>query len=255
MPDAVPLAKAQLRELRSDFKTEINPNRWITVQFNPETLKVSYANQIVTPAGAAAQGGTASMQYVGAGTTKLSVQLWFDVTVPVSASARPSGQGGAEKSEDADKVDDVRKLTQRVIYFITPKQVGKSFNPPGVRFLWGTFQFDGLMDSLEESLEFFSNDGIPLRASLTLSLSMQKIQVFTAQSPTTSPGARSGVGGGEPGVTVLTQAAAGATLQNIVDSQGQGGNWQAIAAANGVENPRALNAGQLLNLNVNQSSS
>jgi hypothetical protein len=34
----------------------------------------------------------------------------------------------------------------------------------------------------------------------------------------------------------------------MADKAGQGGNWQAIAAANGIENPRALVAGQLVNL-------
>ena len=52
----------------------------MTVQFNPETLKVSFANQIQTPSGAGDQSGTPARQFVGAGTTKLALQLWFDVT-------------------------------------------------------------------------------------------------------------------------------------------------------------------------------
>ena len=34
------------------------------------------------------------------------------------------------------------------------------------------------MESLEESLEFFSTDGIPLRASMTMNLSQQKIDQY-----------------------------------------------------------------------------
>ena len=49
------------------------------VQFNPETLKVSFSNQIVPPAtsgSASDQRGTSTTQFVGKGTTKLSVQLY-----------------------------------------------------------------------------------------------------------------------------------------------------------------------------------
>jgi nucleoid-associated protein YgaU len=36
--------------------------------------------------------------------------------------------------------------------------------------------------------------------------------------------------------------------------QGLGDNWQAIAQANGIENPRLLAPGQLINLNVRVSN-
>ena len=137
--------KAELREMDADFKNEKNKEKWTKVQFNPETLKVSFANQLVSPDGGGDKTGPAPRQFVGAGTTKLSLQIWFDITVP-----QPDG---------LPVVDDVRKLTQRVAYFITPRQDppgSNTFFPPAVRFLWGSFQFDGLMDSLKESLEFFS---------------------------------------------------------------------------------------------------
>jgi hypothetical protein len=48
----------------------------------------------------------------------------------------------------------------------------------------------------------------------------------------------------------LTQAPAGSSVQNIADSQGKGDNWQDIAAANNIENPRLLQPGQLLDMNA-----
>ena len=33
-------------------------------------------------------------------------------------------------------------------------------------------------------------------------------------------------------------------------SQGRGDDWQVIAAANGIENPRLLSAGQLIDMNA-----
>ena len=225
------LAKAELQELDAKFENPINKDKTCQVQFNPESLKVSFANQITSGKGSGDQNGTPTRQFVGAGTTKLSLQLWFDVTAPM-----PPGKT-VEK--------DVRKLTEKVAYFITPKEkTGEQRTPPAVRFSWGSFRFDGIMESLEESLEFFSSDGIPLRASVTLSLTQQKIIEFKF-NPTKKPGASA-----VPGTRPLTPAPAGSTVQGLADSQGKGGNWQDIAAANNIENPRMLQPGQLLDLNA-----
>ena len=237
MADSTRLAKAQLLELDPKFNRTINPDKTVTVQFNPETLKVSFSNQINNPDVAGDQNQPQKQQFTGGGATKLSVQLWFDITVPATAG----GSGD---------VKDVRELTQAVAYFITPEPRGenKAYIPPGVRFLWGSFQFDGVMESLEESLEFFSNEGIPLRASVTLSLTQQKLLKLP-------PVSSNPFGGAVPGIQPLIQVSAGATLQGIADSRGQGANWQAIASANGIENPRSLQAGQLVNVNVKTSTS
>jgi len=233
MPDSVKLEKAELRQLDADFKNEINPDKTCKVQFNPDSLKVSFANQIQTPQGAGDQKGTPARQFVGAGTTKLTLQLWFDVS-------QPSSDGKPQET-------DVRKLTEKVAYFITPTEDGKKFVPPAVRFVWGSFQFDGLMESLEESLEFFSSDGRPLRASVTLNLSQQKITKFVFRD-TAGPGQQQ-----TPGTRPLAQANSGDSVQNMADSQGAGDDWQGIAAANGIENPRMLQPGQLLDLNASVS--
>jgi hypothetical protein len=232
MPDSVKLEKAELRQLDAEFKNEINPDKTAKVQFNPESLKVSFANQIATPAGAGDQKGTPARQFVGAGTTKLTLQLWFDITQPM-----PEGQTAE---------NDVRKLTQKVAYFITPVQEGKNYVPPSVRFIWGSFQFDGLMDALEESLEFFSPEGRPLRASMTLNLSQQKITEFTIKDVAASAAQT-------PGTRPLTEVPKDKSLPELADGQGKGGDWQSIAAANNIENPRMLEPGQLLDMNAGVS--
>lgn len=240
MSAPVRLEKAELRQLDAKFKEQIKEENWVKLQFNPETLKVSFANQIQTPPGTGDQSGTPARQFVGAGTTKLSLTVFFDVNAPL-----PEGQAA---------VDDVRKLTQKVAYFITPQEEGKTFIPPAVRFVWGSFQFDGIMDSLEENLEFFSSDGKPLRASMNLAMSQQKITKFTFAKPGAGGGTAPGSGGAPmAGTSPMTQAPAGSTLQSLADQAGQGNNWQAIASANGIENPRLLAPGQLINLNVSLS--
>lgn len=235
-PTTVNLAKAILCELDANFEKKINPEREMKVQFNPESLRVSFANQ-VQPQGE--QKGTPSHQFVGAGTTKLSVLLWFDVNAP-------QPQGSSER--------DVRKLTQKVAYFITPRNIGSQqapkYIPPAVRFVWGSFQFDGLVDSLEENLEFFSNEGIPQRASVTLALSQQRIIFkFTEPPPTLGIGS----GNAPVGTSPLAQATSGSSLQSMASASGQG-DWQSIAAANGIENPRLLQPGQLIDLNASRAS-
>jgi Contractile injection system tube protein/LysM domain len=238
MPDSIQLTKAELWEVGPDGNEK--PGSRVPVQFNPETLKVSFTNQIAPPsnAGAGDQSETSSTQFVGKGSTKLTVQLWFDVTAVLPA--------------DQPSQVDVRKLTQKVAYFITarPDERDKTKNvPPAVRFLWGSFQFDGIMESLEESLEFFSPEGRPLRASVSLSLTQQSIQFAFSKRPVGSPFAP-GAGGGAPGTRPLAEVATGQTVQGLAAAQGRLEDWQAIAAANGIENPRLLRPGQLIDLDV-----
>jgi hypothetical protein len=241
MPEPANLARAELRQLDANFDREIEPNTWCKVQFNPESMKVSFANQLVQPSGAGDQRGTPARQFVGAGTTKLALQLWFDVTAP-------QGPGRA--------ADDVRRLTQKVAYFITPKAPGRKagqFVPPAVRFIWGSFQFDGLMDSLEESLEFFSPQGRPLRASTSIALSQQRITKFAFRDTPADGGLGGAAAPGvpsTPGSQPLAQATQGSTVQSLAGSAGRGSEWQSIAAANGIENPRLVPPGQLLDLDV-----
>ncbi|MFY7947636.1 MAG: peptidoglycan-binding protein, partial [Gemmatimonas sp.] len=75
MIGSTPLAKAELRQLDAEGRNTIERNTWVKVQFNPETLKVTFANQLRTPDGAGDQSGTAARQFVGAGTTQLALQL------------------------------------------------------------------------------------------------------------------------------------------------------------------------------------
>jgi hypothetical protein len=257
------IAKAQLIEINLSTGKAKSGGRTTAVQFNPDSLKVTFANQIVPPPGGGDQNGSSAMQFVGAGTTKLALTVWFDVTA----------------LEDGENTkNDVRQLTAEIAYFITPKKndaTPPAFIPPGVRFLWGTFQFDGLMDSMEENLEYFSNDGRPLRASVGFSLSQQKISFQRGSNasggrrpppPPNPPGGPGGGGGGggrgagsggttsgpgaAAGTTPLTPAPSGSSLQAITDAAGVGGRWQEVAAANGVLNPRMMLPGLLLDLNA-----
>jgi phage tail-like protein len=146
-----PVAKAQLRELDASFEREINKARWVTVQINPHELRTSFSHELGP-------------------TTRLDLRLTFDVDAPAPRGRRAP--------------DDVRRLTERVAYFATPRAVrGGGPARPAVRLAWGTFQFDGHVEALEETLEAFSPDGRPLRATLALSLARAQIGPYAFAAP------------------------------------------------------------------------
>lgn len=290
MPE-LEIQHAKLIELKDDLSDVMPGGKSLTVQFNPESLKLSYANQIKEQPNASGGGGgggnqsqgSAARQFVGTGTTKLAVQLWFDVAAATSAPFI---------------VDDVRRITAQVLYFIKPKPAAAGSRdtsqrtPPGLRFSWGNFLFDGIVESVEESVEFFSPKGEALRASLTLNMIQQEILVPAFTGDGTVPGARplwpasggqslqalqdaakaagaapggssvaspgsggAGAGGGfsaglSAGVSVGASAGVGVSLGLSTGAAFQGGGWQAVALANGIENPRAMPAGQLIDLSA-----
>jgi hypothetical protein len=237
------LTKAALWKLNA----QAQPTEKYTVQFNPDSLKVAFANQ-VQPSNQNATDtsqGTAATQHVGQGTTKLSVTLWFDVNAEL-----PQDQPGSPGRND------VRKLTEKVVNLIRSEPASganQQPKPPVVRFLWGTFQFDGLIESIEQTLEFFSSEGVPLRASLALSMTQQSIDYGYGpnQARNTPPRGANGLpSGAAPGTIPLATASAGSTMQGLAAAAGQASRWQAIAEGNGIENPRRLAPGQLIDMNV-----
>ncbi|MFG6457839.1 hypothetical protein [Roseateles sp. BYS96W] len=294
MPE-LKIQHAKLVELKDDLKDVMPGGKSLTVQFNPESLKLVYANQVKEQPNASGGGGnqsqgSAARQFVGTGSTKLAVQLWFDVSAATSAPFI---------------VDDVRRITAQVLYFIKPKPApagsrdASQRTPPGLRFTWGKFLFDGIVEGMEETIEFFSPNGEALRASMALTMVQQDILVPAFDGSGQVPGSRPlwPAGGGQSLQTLQDSArAAGAApargsgagagagtpsgggasgpgggAMNVFGSGGapglaagaggvlalssgaafqKSGGWQAVALANGIENPRAVPAGQLIDLSA-----
>ncbi len=195
----------------------------VNVQFNPETLKMTYSNQI---SGKDNKGG-AAIQFTSQGTTKLSFDLWFDVSAPQQAAA---------------KLDDVGKLTDKVLKFMKTKQITDDDNktqytPPGCRFQWGSFLFEGVMDSVSENLEFFSAKGKPLRASLSVSLTKQTVEL---RFPNLNAKAANQPGAG---TRAQQKAGAGDSMQSMSAREGQAEGWQKRAIDQGVDDPLRMSIG------------
>src|ERR1044071_8330890 len=153
--------KAELRHIRWRGNQESyepgDANNTVKAHFNPESLKVTFENK---SAGGEQPGGS-SRQRTGNLKTKLAVELLFDTT---------------------DKGTDVREWTQKGAFYIKPDaEAGRGSDsnrvPPGVLFAWGSFTFPGVVDSMDETLDYFSEEGVPLRATISLGISRQDIQV------------------------------------------------------------------------------
>jgi hypothetical protein len=235
------VAKVKLVEVEWDANQNLhNPvsgGKVVDAHFNPETLKVTYSNQ--NRGGNQPSGGGG--QFVGSANSKLSVDLLFDTS---------------------EVNQDVRRITQDVAYFIKPQDPNRSGGgdsnsanrvPPSISFEWGTFLFRGVVDSLDETLEYFSEEGVPLRASVTLSITKQDISFEFGQPGQAGGGAAQADNAPPAGTQPLSPARPGDSLQQLAARFGRSGDWKAIAAANGINNPLRLEAGALVNMNASAS--
>lgn len=241
MPGKPDIERAYLIELKyektgKNGEEELRPKEdgeKVPVQFNPETLTVDYQNQ----SSGGDQQGKSGKQHVGRASTKMNVELLFDITHPTSD----------------ESLKDVRQKTKDVYQFLQAKAEGAGEGkpvPPPVRFSWGSFLFDGEINSMSENLEFFDAMGHPLRASVSISMSRDEVS-FTDPDLGNDEGDESGSqGGGEtegggaggeadpeaqpPGAENVR----GTPIQKVAGAAGKQGSWKDAAAANDIENPR-----------------
>jgi hypothetical protein len=155
---------------RARFTPQTGPDAGtpIEVHFNPVSLQYQITNTVSRTGS-----GDTSKQHVSQASAKLTMDLVFDTT---------------------DSGDDVRSHTGKIANFMRP--VGGDDNqntPPVVEFAWGSYKFQGMVDSYRETLDFFAASGVPLRASVNLSMAGQD-QVFN-DGAQPSADAAAGIGG------------------------------------------------------------
>ena len=244
MPDQLTIKKALLQQIAwNDEGAVTTEGKKFEVQFNPETLNVAFSNQI----DGGDQAGGSAIQFNSKGKTKLTFDLIFDVTDP-KIGQRFNGDNKPENTND------VRRITKLVADFMQTERTGSGqntkFTPPGVRFSWGTFRFEGVVDSLTEKLEFFSADGIPLRATLAVSITKQDVDInFNAPDTDSQGNANAGT---------EETAAPGENSNTMPDQTNKNGSpkpWQGDALANGIENPLDLPVGAPLSLGSDLAAS
>lgn len=248
MPDQKSIAKATLQEISWNDDGEVVGEEEFEVQFNPESLSIALSNQV----DGGDQAGGSAIQFTSKGSTKLTFDLFFDVTDPqieqrFNADNKPTN------------ITDVRKITKLVADFMQTKKTDKgkdaAFIPPAVRFKWGTFRFDGVVDSLTENIDFFSEQGVPLRSTLSVSISKQDVD-FQFNSLEVKVEAKDEEEDNDPAGTKETTAPG--KDEKITDHTGKKGSdnpWQGDALVNGIENPRDLPMGRPLKLGSKKADS
>lgn len=190
----------------------------VRAQFNPASLKVSLANSLRENE---RSGNSRAAQYVDKSSSNLSVELLFDST--------EDARGG-----DGAAIDVRRKTAPIARTFMHSEAVGnQSAEPQRCMFAWGSFFFVGIMESFEETLEFFSPEGVPLRATVSLKLSESRFQFRTEEAISAERDT--------PTVDDTSNSAAEANSAAGKDPK----EWRDTAQHNGVESPRDTSDGPL----------
>ncbi len=118
--------------------------RRVDVHFNPASLSFTVENTLRNKGK-----GDRKKQFVAQRTGKLSMELIFDTT---------------------DSGADVRTQTGKLAAFMKAKKTKKVRAAEALKFQWGTYSFDGMLESYKETIDFFSMDGVPLRATVNVTL-------------------------------------------------------------------------------------
>lgn len=224
------LHKASLLATYSDGSSDT-----VEVQFNPTDFTLEKAAQLAEIAIPGLD--SPILQFVRGQTEKMTVELFFDTT--------EHGTGAGATS--------VTTLTDRIYSLVKIEPDGHA--PPICRFDWNTSfpgahlspwtgsqrrnYFDCVVESVRQKFTFFSPEGVPLRATLTLSLREYKtldkqLNELNLNSPDRSH-------------SHITQR--NDTLARLAGKYyHKPGEWRAIADGNGVGDPRRLEPGRYLTI-------
>ena len=190
----------------------------LSVMFNPASLKVTVTNKLqdddTAPSGA--QGGSAH-QNTQSTTTKLEMELIFDAT-DTGCDVR-SGKGGTSSLRALGKVPD-----------------GPHPKIPTVDFRWGNFAFQGFIESLNETLDFWSDEGVPLRSTIQLTMQGSKVTLDQKSDP-----AKLGDAIGDQAFVFAPSGGTGTT--GVVTKAKNPGAARALAALNGIADMRMAAGG------------
>ncbi len=208
-------------------------NNAIDVQFNPVTLKVNLSNTLKANQ---KQGNSRATQFVDKSSSTLTVELIFDTTyieTPEGGSSNSNDPSGNNRIEQGS---DVRLQTKKIAdKFIKPVESGNQMQAPNrMLFQWGSFEFIGMVQSYDETLDFFSPKGRPLRATVSLKLSEDRYQFRSNDSAALAANQ-------VPTLTFTGNNDDSDDNRNTAPVPGGSdgpGNWRDNAMFNGIEAPR-----------------
>jgi len=209
------LAKLTIMPLKANFR-EVDEGAIVEVMYNPKEFTIDSSTQFQRSAMPGLQ--TPITQFVSGQTQTLSLDLFFDTY--------------------EDKTD-VRIHTAQITNLL--KIHSEIHAPPVCLFEWGVplslekgVFFQGVFDKVTQKFTMFLDSGMPVRATLSVSISeYRSIEEQTRHIKFQSSDRTK--------VRVLKQ---GDQLWYIADQEyGDPAQWRLIADANNIENPRLLTAG------------
>jgi len=189
----------------------------IPVQYNPTNFQFS---KPVSWKEHDDQGKESTLEYQKNSPASMSCELLFDGTA-TGEDVRATWVGG-------------------MLSFTNPsvplKGEPKKMRPPIVTFLWGDFQFKGVIESLDVTYMMFSTSGSPIRAKVGV-----KMKEWTPEAEYSGGAGAAGYGLGK---VKLVTVGAGDTITSIAMANGT--TAQAICDANNVSDPVNISVGMVL---------
>ena len=205
------------------FEGQGKPN--LPCLFNPETISIKKSNKWE---GNSLPGRPSpKLKFKGQESGTMNFELWFDTTATGEPVTNYTNQLLAQMEIDPDLPG-------------TDPNTNNA-RPPSVVFHWGRLtSFPAVINSADIKFTYFSSTGVPLRASVTLSLTQYAAsRAFTRQNPTS----------GTPQPHRVHRIQPGETLDRIsARYYGDSTRWRLIAHANGIEDPLAIRSGSLLTI-------
>jgi Contractile injection system tube protein/LysM domain len=195
----------------------------IEFMFNPQDLEFSKTTtwgSNDTPGSNAPQ-----LQFNSGGSVEFSLTALFDST----ADGKP-----------VTKItDELYKLTVTDKSIKGTKEDRNMARPPWVQFHWGKMRsFKAVVTKLDLKFTYFTADGTPLRASVSMSFRQYMDEgTLAPQNPTS----------GTPNPGQIRRVESGQYLDTIADElYGDSSKWRSIADANGIDDPLAIPVGKSL---------
>jgi hypothetical protein len=204
----MPLTKALI------INTDATDPLPIPVMFNPPEYRIQKTNQF---AEVGIPGlGSSLLQFVRGSAETLTMDLFFDTT---------------------DLGIDVRTTTELVIRLTSLN--AKTHGPPRLMFVWGSLIFPCVLESVTQHFDYFNALGMPLRATLTVTLKgNDKIEDLLSSIPLESADRTKGY-----------VVKAGDTLQGIAALEYDDPRpWRLIAQASNIDNPLTIQPGLMLSI-------
>ncbi len=132
-------------------------------------------------------------------------------------------------------VIDVRDYTKKVTKLLSVDS--DKHRPPELKIEWSSLQFKGFLSKCEQRFTRFNERGNPVRAILACTfIEHRDVKKLFVANPLNSPD-----------TTKYHTVRQGDSLWSLAaEEYGDASQWRAIAAANGLSNPRALRPGEML---------